>query len=162
MPPWCLLVLSWPPGASLVLSCLPGACLVPPWCLPGASLVPQAVQLVLSCLPGVSQAVQGVLSCLPGASQAVQMVLSCGLDLKPWPWQITGVPPVLPSHREARKAQTGKKHKGCGDQQHRRGTHFEALVQAKTKAIQFPSAEGILAHLAGQASGSGSQAVSEL
>ena len=108
-PPWCL------PGASqavqLILSCLPGASLVPigpflpPWCLPGASqavqlilsclpgasLVPQAVQLVLSCLPGASQAVQGVLSCLPGASQAVQMVLSCGLDLKPWPWQITGV-----------------------------------------------------------------------
>ena len=48
---------------------LPFRALLPPWCLPGAS---QAVQLVLSCLPGASlvppQAVQMVISCLPGAS----------------------------------------------------------------------------------------------
>ena len=95
LPPWCLPGAYWSFPASLVLPwCLAGCPIdpfLPPWCLPGASLVPQAVQLVLSCLPGASQAVQGVLSCLPGASQAVQMVLSCGLDLKPWPWQITGV-----------------------------------------------------------------------
>ena len=73
LPPWCL------PGAvQFVLSCLPGASLVPPrllkWSFP-TSLVPpcslacpNAPFLPPWCLLGASQAVQLVVSCLPGAS----------------------------------------------------------------------------------------------
>ena len=85
----------WPFPASLVL----------PWCLSGcpqavlcrrsARFASQAVQLVLSCLPGASQAVQLVLSCFPRASLVPPRLsnsLSClpGASLAPptavaWP-----------------------------------------------------------------------------
>ena len=67
----------------------PNAAFLPPWCLLGAS---QAVQMVISCLPGASlgatQAVQLVLSCLPGASQACPKVcVICHSMVSQWELQ---------------------------------------------------------------------------
>ena len=117
VPPWCLAVSNWSFPASLV----------PPWCLAGCPISPFLLHWYLPgcpiaflpcwCLPGASQAVQLVLSCLPGASlhskwlsrasQAFHMPLSSlpglshGLSMTPGffpgkqtpalPWQITGV-----------------------------------------------------------------------
>ena len=68
--PWCLP--SYPKSPFLPLWCLAGcpkwsfpASLVPPWRLAGRPVTPF---LPPWCLPGASQAVQMVLSCLPGAS----------------------------------------------------------------------------------------------
>ena len=68
---------------------------LPPWCLPGAS---QAVQMVLSCLPGV----QSVLSCPPGASLVPRRLSNWSFpaSLVP-PWCLPGCPngPFLPETR---------------------------------------------------------------
>ena len=81
LPPWCL------------AGC-PVSPFLPPWCLPRAS---QAVQMVLSCLPGAfPDCPTGPFlppRCLPGASQAVPVVLSCfpGASQVP-PWCLPGGP----------------------------------------------------------------------
>ena len=129
LPPWCLHGAYWSFPASLVPPwCLAGCPIdpfLPPWCLPGCPIGPF---LPPWCLPGAFLPPW----CLLGASQAVTCPRSPFLP----PWCLSGCPdgrflwfrpyalaladywshPVLPSHREARKAHTGKKHKGAREE----------------------------------------------